>query len=482
MRKVFLDDLPRRIYRGKNHIDWNKSVGCKVKAIYDDMEVWLIIVDYKDGYLHIKYLDESIFKIWTSTFTESRVGRILGKYTKEFKAKIGNTFNDKSRDLTITNKEYRQRIRNDNRKENQKWYKYTCNKCGWTEGWIEESSLLKGTGCVCCSGHTVVIGINDIPTTAPWMVKYFQGGYDEAKLYNRSSNLKVYLICPDCGKVKENPMALNSLSNTHSMSCNCSDKISYPNKFAYSLLDQLNEVYKFDYIEREYSPTWIDRKSYDNYFIYNGKEYILEMDGGWHNKDNNMSGQTKEESISIDSYKDKLAKEHNIEVIRINCEKSDLEFIKQNTIMKLNGMFNLSVINWNKCEEYALSNRVKECCNYWNQGIHNTKEIAKIMKMNRGTAIRYLKRGNGIWCDYDTKEEKKKGSIKAGKLNGKQVEIFKDGISLGRFPSFSELERQSKKLFGVELFHESISLVCTGRRKQHKGFTFKYINKIEQAI
>ena len=39
----------------------------------------------------------------------------------------------------------------------------------------------------------------------------------------------------------------------------------------------------------EYSPYWAGRKRYDNYFEYNGQAYILEMDGAWHYKDNNMS-------------------------------------------------------------------------------------------------------------------------------------------------------------------------------------------------
>ena len=79
---------------------------------------------------------------------------------------------------------------------------------------------------------------------------------------------------------------------------------------------------------------------YDNYFVYNNKEYILEMDGGFHSIDNLMNGQTVEESKSIDDYKDTMAKEHGIEVIRIDCyykSKDRLEYVKQNIIdSKLN--------------------------------------------------------------------------------------------------------------------------------------------------
>ncbi|NGU31094.1 hypothetical protein G6Z34_13465 [Clostridium perfringens] len=57
------------------------------------------------------------------------------------------------------------------------------------------------------------------------------------------------------------------------------------------------------------------------------------------------------------------------------------------------------------------------------------------------------------------------------------VEIFKDNKSLGVFESCSELERQSEKLFGVKLFQSNIGHVCLGRRKSHKGFTFKYVEE-----
>ena len=35
------------------------------------------------------------------------------------------------------------------------------------------------------------------------MVKYFQGGIDEARRYTYNSRQKIYPICPDCGRVKD---------------------------------------------------------------------------------------------------------------------------------------------------------------------------------------------------------------------------------------------------------------------------------------
>jgi hypothetical protein len=73
------------------------------------------------------------------------------------------------------------------------------------------------------------------------------------------------------------------------------------------------------------------------------------------------------------------------------------------------------------------------------------------------------------------KEEQKRIGSKNGKLKGKQIEIFKDGVSLGKYSSCSELERCSEKDFGVKLLNSNISMACNGNRKQHKGFTFKYV-------
>ena len=85
-----------------------------------------------------------------------------------FKYKIGQTFKDDKRDITIIDIETRR-----NKEKNQKWYKYKCNKCGWNEGWIEETKLIDKRGCSCCRGFTVVKGINDVATSNPNVVKYF---------------------------------------------------------------------------------------------------------------------------------------------------------------------------------------------------------------------------------------------------------------------------------------------------------------------
>lgn len=74
MRKVFLDDLPRR---GKL-IDWKSSVGCKVKFIYDDIEGEVLIYGYKfKNKLLLNYLNNSLYEISTINFKNCKIQGLL---------------------------------------------------------------------------------------------------------------------------------------------------------------------------------------------------------------------------------------------------------------------------------------------------------------------------------------------------------------------------------------------------------------------
>jgi aromatic ring-cleaving dioxygenase len=470
MQKVFLEELPKwedgAIAKGK--INWEKSIGFKVSFIYDDIEGKVEIVDYKKKiqYLYIKYLDKDIFKIKTYHFQRSKLGRLLEKYTGKFKIEIGN-LNDDKRDLIIINREYRK----DKRGTERKWCQYKCNKCGY-KGWIKEHNLLSGQGCSCCcnSPRIAVLGINTVWDTDRWMCDLGISEKD-AKTYTRSSNEKISITCPLCRRKKD--IVIANVYRYKSIGCVCGDSKSYPEKFMLNILEQLD--IKF---ETEYSPDWISPKRYDFYFEFKNQKYIVEMDGSFHFKNNNMNGQSAKKSKVIDDYKDKIAEKNDIKVIRINCINSNLEDIKSEISIKLSKIFDFSIIDWDKVEEFALSNLVKKACDYKkNDHTLTTIDIGKIMGLGHTTILRYLKRGSQLgWCNYNPKEESFKGRSKSNNLTKKQIEIFKDNISLGIFESISELSRQSEKLFGKKLFNSNISPVCLGKRLHYKGFVFKYVN------
>ena len=323
--------------------------------------------------------------------------------------------------------------------ENKKYYKYKCNVCGFEcgkhyknqeykeEHWISEVNLLGlENGCACCSNTFVVEGINDIPTTATWMIPYFQGGYDEAKLYTRRSGQRITPICPDCGRVKDKDGTIDHINKTKSISCTCGDGMSYPSKVIFSILEQLQMNFK-----TEFSPKWCTYINFNNIdkiktgrydflledIYLDNKQVILEIDGGWHKNDNSLSGVKKEESEYVDFTKDKLALENGYEVIRIDCCESDIKYIKNSVeSSKINNLLTLCKVDWLKCDEFALNNLVKVACSYWNSGIESTLEISEIMKISRVTVTRYLKNGTiHNWCNYDAKQQMVKSALKNNK-------------------------------------------------------------------
>jgi hypothetical protein len=190
-----------------------------------------------------------------------------------------------------------------------------------------------------------------------------------------------------------------------------------------------------------------------------------------------------EEVQTNDKSKKELAIKNGIKkenYIVIDCRKSELEWIRDNKngilSSKLNKLLDLNRIDWLKCEEFALSNRVKEACDLWNNKKENqtTNDISYIMKHNRATIIRWLKQGAKLgWCDYNAKVEHMKNSSKSKNIE-KPIEIFKDEISLGIFKSATELEKQSERLFCVKLLQSGISSVCSGVLSHYKKYTFKF--------
>jgi len=254
----------------------------------------------------------------------------------------------------------------------------------------------------------------------------------------------------------------------------------------FSVLEQLNIEFQPQLTKTTFK--WCEDYKYDFYIPFKNK--IIEVHGIQHYEEHGRKGgRNLQEETENDRVKKELAitngiKEENY--ITIDCRESNLEFIKDKIIhSRLNKIFNLHDINWLKAEEYACKSLVKKVCSYKKNDINlSTTDICKITKLSLNTVIRYLKRGNNLgWCDYNIKKEAFKRNSKLGKLSGKAVKIFKDGISLGVFESGLELSRQSEELFGVKLISSAVSNVCREKIKQYKGYTFKYVeNNLNEAI
>lgn len=396
MKKVFLDDLPRGGKNiGRNGINWVKSVGYRVKFIYKDIKGEVEIIGYnrdkikKRGFVDVRYKDD-VVSLFTGSFTDCCLGKLIKKIgTGNYLHNINEILEVSTGSIKLTKQIYI-----DNGKESRKGYEYKCLVCG-DENTITEAYLKRDCcGCSTCSNKKVSKGINDIATTHPHLVKYFLHIEDTHK-YSFGSNVICLMICPDCGFEKETQ--ISDLS-TYGYSCpKCGDGISYPNKFVFNVLEQLD--IKFN---TENTFTWSENKRYD--FYIHDSNCVIEANGQQHYTScfERLGGRSLEDEQINDKLKEKLAKENNIEnYITIDCRRSEMNFIKNKVInSKLNELYDLSKIDFMKCHEYACKNLVKIICDLWNND-STIESMANKFKLARQTITRYLKQGNLVnWCDY----------------------------------------------------------------------------------
>lgn len=439
---------------GRNRINWKNSIRCEIEYEYN----WN--GEYSKGVLKIVKYEIKNNKVYfegykkgiiTGELTKCKLGCVLGFKSLEFKYEIGIAINE----LIIIDKEYRI----DKKGKKWKYYRYKCNKCGNVD-WIVEGSLKSGAGCNACSSHPkkAVLGVNTIWDKARWMLD-LGISEEDAKSNTPSGNKKIEVKCPDCGKIKK--IKINNIYRYHSIGCSCGDGVSYPEKLMENLLTQLDVEYEY-----QYKTDWSQNKVYDFYLPdYN---IIIETHGGQHYRYTGR-GRSLEEEQENDKLKKDLALKSGIKnYIVIDCSKSELEYIKNNILnSKLNELFDLSNINWNKCEEYALKNLAKEACDYYkkHQWI-SIVDLAKEFNISAETIRKYLKQGTKLgWCEYDAKEEMRL----RGKSTSKPVSQFTlEGEFIKTYPSAREAERE----IGID--NSSISLCCNGKHKTAGRYIWKF--------
>lgn len=458
IRNINLRDLPRK----NGRIDWNSSIGKDVYFQYNDITGYVKILNYirenKVGKIIFQYKNK-IDEINTSTFKKVGFGNILNIKTNDFKIEIGTIFKDNKRDLIITDREYRLNSNN----INIKYYKYKCNKCGYSEGWILEGDIFtQGNGCGCCAGKVVVPGINDISTTAPWMIKYLADPEDAYK-YSKYSDKKIEVKCPDCGRVRL--MTISTLYSQGVIGCSCSDGKSYSEKFMFNIFEQLGEEVVTQY--NKFYAKWCKNYLYDFYSVkFN---IMIEMHGIQHYDENSNWKISLKEQQKIDKIKRELALSNGISnYIELDCRYSDKEHIKNSILnSELINYFDFSNIDWYETDRFATKNLTKEVCEYYEMHKNEIlmKDIANTFKISTVTLMNYLKKGNEFnWCNYIAKSKSVKTPIK----------VVETGDV---FNSISECSRKSKKLYNVNLLVGGISKVLNGRVSNYKGFHFEYINK-----
>lgn len=316
-----------------------------------------------------------------------------------YKYNIGDIITTHDRNLEIIDRKVREvemKHRADGKpfKQYIKFYKYHCLKCG-NEDWIKEHYLddtKYATECnVCCkTAEKVVKGINDVATTASWMIPYFVN-IDDAYAHSKCSKYKTRFKCLDCGKIYIR--SISHIYSTHGVKCICGDGWSYPNKFMYSLLDQIGVNFTPEKVFK-----WSENRIYDDYIEYNGLKIITEQHGKQHYDKPIHHGRTVEQEKENDAFKYDLAIKNGIDYyFAIDCRKSDKEYIKDNICNSgLLDVLNVNQndIDWEKCSAFATSNFAKTICIYLNENpVMKMEDIASHFKISRKTVKEYQRLG-----------------------------------------------------------------------------------------
>ncbi|MDY4145075.1 MAG: hypothetical protein SOY54_02470 [Bacilli bacterium] len=321
---------------------------------------------------------------------------------------------------------------------------------------------------------------NRIDKSAPWMMQYFVNTEDVYK-YTYGSNHKSLMRCPRCGY--ERIRSIHLLHEKGFACPKCSDGISYPNKFMFNMLEQLKISFLYEVSKTHLGFEWVDKYKYDFYFeTIDGQKYFIEMDGHFH--------EVFEETKQRDDIKDRLAQQHNIQVIRIPCNynKNRFNFIKNsilNSILPHILKFTESDIDWYQCDKESNSSLLIEACNLWTSGTHSALEISHKLHVCRCTISTYLKRGQKLGlCDYDPQAEIHKALQMATckdvqNKKCKPIAVFNNSGITHIFFSAKEFSEMSKVIFGVHISRAMITNVCKGLYTSSMGLTFKYITKSE---
>lgn len=319
-------------------------------------------------------------------------------------------------------------------------------------------TFVNTSGCPICSNRRVLSGVNDIGTLGNEILKYIYNEKDKTSL-GCYSNKKVKMICPDCGNIKL--MSPNDFM-TRGFSCNkCGDGFSYPNKFMFNMLEQLDVEFV-----TEYSPSWIKPKRYDFYL----PEYklIIEMDGGLHYRDG--FGADFKDVTDADSIKDKKAIENDNYVIRIDCNYANMRERFEYILNKihnscLSNIFDISNIDFFKCDAYCNTNIMKSACNLWDsKEFDNLYDIANHLNIRYCTVWNYLKAGNKIGiCVFD---ETCISNFKNG-----NVDVYWNNEYLGEFRNFKTIKKLAKDKYDTAISNTSFYRHLSSR-ECYKGFIF----------
>lgn len=388
------DCLKQRKGGQKNSIDWKSSVGCTVEFQCKDYHGFYTILDkypnlenhnknnQKDFLYEIYFNDdkENTFLLDQRILRAVNFEYRLGIYSFDFLYDIGDIVKDK---YLVLNRERKVFYKKDKHPVRS----YTL-KCLVDEYIFEipEYMLDKQQElCPLCNSTVLVVGVNDIATLKPELVKFLRDKNDAYK-YKANTTEIIDFECDVCG----NQFQSSPSSFPITLPCGCYSAQSYPNRFIAELFRRLNIPFITELRKRHFD--WCENYRYDLYFELDNKKYIVEMDGGFHKR-------TKEKEIDV--IKNDIAKQHNVEVIRIDCDYKNsnkrFSYIRDNVInSKLSTILNLIDVDWNSINVKILTiNNAKEVWRLKKLG-YTHKQVADMLNISTSEVTKHVCNGYEI--------------------------------------------------------------------------------------
>lgn len=350
------------------------------------------------------------------------------------------------------------------------WHK--CKVCQYR--WKSQPNhILEGHICPVCAGN--IIGPAPEYRNSIWASEYrnyFERylSEEQMKSYTPHSGKKINIPCPDCGKNKD--ICIAQLAS-QGFGCSCGDGQTYPNKFIYALLNQLN----IEYIP-EYYDDWSDGRKYDIYIP--SLNCIIENHGEQHYGHRGaFKKKSLEEEKHNDAYKKMLAEQNGIKhYVVLDCRESNVSWIKKSIIdseLPILLSFNINNIDWVTCHRFALSNIVKQVAIEWENGC-GVQDIMDRLHISRTTTSRYLTlAAEQGWCSYTPRKGYLRGCEKRSGVNNTSARPV---YCVDKHIIFNYIAEACRALNISST--SNIGTCCVGERDSAGGYQWKYVYDVKR--
>lgn len=467
-KKIMLnfDNIPKRV---NGHCNWPEAVGKTIPFNYDGKIGEINVIGYNDdkyNRLKIQYGDNirdiSTIQLRGNALTNFLVDEPWKRRGElKYKYNIGDVYEYNEKQYKVVGVSVKSVKTETGNWRREVWYSVYCPRCKGTFNITDHRIDINN--CPICAGRQIQVGINDIPTTTPWMVGFFKNGIEDAKKYTKHSSAKIIPICPDCGDICDHPVKIGQLYRCHGFPCSCRDGESYPEKFVKDLLEQLKIPYIFQASKE--LPFNSHGKRYD--FYIPSRDLIIETHGIQHYKETPDFRMSLAEQKENDTFKKTIASEKIKHYVVIDSRNSDVQWMRKNIMNSLLPQilcFTETDINWRGCDLAATKNLVKRVCQYYNDNDLTIGELGKIFGKCPDTISDYLCKGNDFgWCIYSDMHR-----------TSKPISVYKDNIFYSYYKSIADFCRDSINVIGYQLYPVQIrELINT--KQERDGFRFEQI-------